>query len=437
MKTKLLFILLLASQLMSAQYYISEIVPSPPNSSSLFNDLTDTPLVVDYEYAVDDCLEYFEFRGPANAAIPDDVYFIAIDGDDDTPGRVQDAIELGGLTFGSNGILVIVANMTFDTGSLDSDGSTDISGVKITNPYAAALAASDANVVTVELTGTPAWVDEGSGHFELDKFNSVSKSPDIDYDGTINDQSSTYMIVQTTAGEGNPDGEEIDTNADGVLDGLATGWTIYDSVSILDDDDSTEYAYSEVIFIEEPDVALPVAVTLTYDAALSPSIVLLNQYPNYVARQGLSTGYAATIDGTNNDDWIAGRVNSRSYPDWKFSSTGTRNFPTAQLTGNNLSDFSGLTIGEVNVDFNNPALSTEDFSASDFKVYPNPASDYINIESKSVKVSSVDMYNVLGAKVLSSELTEDRVNVSSLVKGVYFMKINAEDGSLTKKVVID
>ena len=81
-------------------------------------------------------------------------------------------------------------------------------------------------------------------------------------------------------------------------------------------------------------------------------------------------------------------------------------------------------------------LSTKDVLASKFRVYPNPARDFINVESKNIKVASVDMYNVLGAKVLSSELTNNRVNVSTLVKGVYFMKINADVGSVTKKVVV-
>jgi hypothetical protein len=72
------------------------------------------------------------------------------------------------------------------------------------------------------------------------------------------------------------------------------------------------------------------------------------------------------------------------------------------------------------------------------KLYPNPAQDVINIESKTVRLSTVDVYNVLGAKVMSSEILNDRVNVSSLRKGVYFMKINAEEGgSATKKIVIE
>ena len=82
-------------------------------------------------------------------------------------------------------------------------------------------------------------------------------------------------------------------------------------------------------------------------------------------------------------------------------------------------------------------LSVNDVLASKFKVYPNPASDYIQIESNNVQISSVGLYSVLGKEVISQEtLTNNRVDVSNLTSGVYFMKINADGGSVTKKVVV-
>lgn len=443
MKTKLLFALLITSQLMSAQYYISELVTSPPNSSNYINESNNMALP-DYQSDVDDLVEYFEFRGPANATIPADVYFVAIDGDDENPGIVQDAIELGGLSFGSNGLLVIVVNITMDAGAVDQNGA-DIGGTTFTNLYAPGLAMSDANVVTIEMTASSIdWTDEdsGDGAFTetLNKFNISSRTPDIDYDGSIIDQSASYMIIQTPAGAGNPDGENVDSDANGVLDGVAASWTIFDGVSILDDDDiggAGEYAYAEMIFVEDPDAMLPPAVAVTFDPALTPTIVTLNQYPNYVARQGLQTGYACTADGVNNDDWMAGRVNSLSYPDWKFSSTGTRNIPSVELTGNNLTDFGGLTLGEVNVNFN--TLSTDDVSVSDFSVYPNPAKTSITIKSSGqAQIDSVDLYNILGVNVLSAaNLVNDTLDVSKMATGVYLLKVNAGANSVTKRIVIE
>ncbi|MFD0835338.1 T9SS type A sorting domain-containing protein [Mariniflexile aquimaris] len=71
-------------------------------------------------------------------------------------------------------------------------------------------------------------------------------------------------------------------------------------------------------------------------------------------------------------------------------------------------------------------------------IYPNPAKDYITVESKSVKISSVAMYNLLGAQVISEKaLINSRLNVSGLAKGIYMLKVNAEGASTTKKIVIE
>lgn len=434
MKKTLLFALLMLTQFMSAQYYISELVVSPPNNSAVFNDYTDTALVQDFEYPLDNTIEYIELRGTPNATIPADVYFIAVDGDDEqNAGKIQDAVDLSGLTFGNNGILVLVSNMTFANDSFDSDGTTDISGVKMTNPYATALQSSGASVETFEFTGTPVWVDEGNGKFELDKFSGVTSIRG--YDGNIVDQSATYMIVKTSSGEGSPRGKDIDADNDGAIDGDAANWTIYDGVSVLDDDDTKEYAYSEMIFIEDPDVEMPLPVTLVHDAALSPTVILLNQYPQYVARQGLKTGNSVTKDEVHNDDWMAGRVNSRSWPDWKFSGTATRSFPSAELAGKTLSSFNGLTLGEVNIDFANNTASINDVFASKTNIFPNPASNFVKISSN-LSIDKVEVYNVLGKKVLNTTKFSGNLDITNLSKGLYLLKLTSGNLKTTKKLIV-
>ena len=85
-----------------------------------------------------------------------------------------------------------------------------------------------------------------------------------------------------------------------------------------------------------------------------------------------------------------------------------------------------------------PALSVAKNDIEGLKVYPNPAKDYITIESTQTRISSVAMYNVLGAQVISEKgLVNSRLNVSGLAKGIYMLKINAESGSATKKIVIE
>jgi hypothetical protein len=73
----------------------------------------------------------------------------------------------------------------------------------------------------------------------------------------------------------------------------------------------------------------------------------------------------------------------------------------------------------------------------DFNVYPNPASDFITIQLNNTEVSKISIYNILGKEVLSqNELIDNRVDVSNLNEGIYFIKIQALEKSITKKIII-
>ena len=81
-------------------------------------------------------------------------------------------------------------------------------------------------------------------------------------------------------------------------------------------------------------------------------------------------------------------------------------------------------------------LSTEDNFSSTFKMYPNPTNGnevYFNItENVSVKV-----YNVLGKLINNKELNQKNnlLDVSSLSKGMYFVKVNSKNRSILKKLI--
>ncbi len=70
------------------------------------------------------------------------------------------------------------------------------------------------------------------------------------------------------------------------------------------------------------------------------------------------------------------------------------------------------------------------------KIYPNPANNYISIESPSVVVTSVEIFNVLGKNVYSqSGLTDNKINISSLSNGMYLLKITSNEGSITRRII--
>jgi hypothetical protein len=86
-----------------------------------------------------------------------------------------------------------------------------------------------------------------------------------------------------------------------------------------------------------------------------------------------------------------------------------------------------------------PTASVNDFFASKISVYPNPATNNITIKSvDQSQIDSVELYNILGSKVLSTtSLVNDSLNVSEMASGVYLLKVNVGAQSATKRIVIE
>lgn len=91
---------------------------------------------------------------------------------------------------------------------------------------------------------------------------------------------------------------------------------------------------------------------------------------------------------------------------------------------------------------NDGILSVKDKNISKFKVYPNPVTDNkLTIEvPNNEKISSIEMYNILGTKVMTrSEVNSANktLDVSNLSSGLYMLKLNDTDGNTLaiKKVI--
>ncbi len=85
------------------------------------------------------------------------------------------------------------------------------------------------------------------------------------------------------------------------------------------------------------------------------------------------------------------------------------------------------------------ALSTDEFSSSSFKVYPNPARTVLNIDTNlDTEDLSVQVFSLLGSKVIDTELGDGTLDVSTLSKGLYLVKIISESNtSITKRIIIE
>lgn len=96
----------------------------------------------------------------------------------------------------------------------------------------------------------------------------------------------------------------------------------------------------------------------------------------------------------------------------------------------------GLTQGLVwNVTGDDNVAGVNDNLLSQVSVYPNPASDVLNVKvPATVEVTNAVLYDVLG-KNTGVQLVNGSMNTADLARGVYILNINTSAGSLTEKVV--
>lgn len=74
-------------------------------------------------------------------------------------------------------------------------------------------------------------------------------------------------------------------------------------------------------------------------------------------------------------------------------------------------------------------------NAIDFTLYPNPAKDVLRVEGKGIL--EVEMFNIVGQKVLSVNKGFEAIQLSNLPDGMYFVRLQTKQGEKTMKLVIE
>ncbi len=96
----------------------------------------------------------------------------------------------------------------------------------------------------------------------------------------------------------------------------------------------------------------------------------------------------------------------------------------------NCSDIFYMGIDDVKITRNN--LSVVDETNTDFQVYPNPATDFINIKT-SKNFDRIKIFDLSG-KVIK-ETTSFRIDVQSLPKGTYILNVHAQSNIISRKFI--
>ncbi|QOD60968.1 T9SS type A sorting domain-containing protein [Polaribacter haliotis] len=79
--------------------------------------------------------------------------------------------------------------------------------------------------------------------------------------------------------------------------------------------------------------------------------------------------------------------------------------------------------------------SVDEVFASKVSVYPNPAKDFVTISSP-LEINKLEVYNLLGKRVISSsKLINNNLDISTLAKGIYMMKLTSGESVASKKLI--
>lgn len=108
-------------------------------------------------------------------------------------------------------------------------------------------------------------------------------------------------------------------------------------------------------------------------------------------------------------------------------------------------EYSTITYDSVNGQLGTPGLSNDGATASvredfltNFSLYPNPSNGFINIQSKNVEISKVQLFTITGQKVLDQKgLVNGGIDVSTYSKGIYILKIESGDKFYTNKIIVE
>lgn len=254
LKPWLVAVLLVLALTSRAEVWISEILYNPPG--------TDGPN------------EFVELRGTPNQVLSDGTYLVAVEGDTNgNPGTIQNVFDLSGQTISGSGFLVLLQN---------------------SNTYV-----FHSNAVALVNTNGPGF---GTGASSPVRHRGEGGQTDLE------NNSVTFFLIRSASYPAiNGD---IDSNNDGTPDGaLSADWTVLDAVAVLDSDGAGDIGYGKINFRRGTAPGNGATV-------VSGTIVPVAFTPNYVARSGHTTNWAAS-------SWVANGGLNGSAPNWSLDSSDT------------------------------------------------------------------------------------------------------------------
>lgn len=84
------------------------------------------------------------------------------------------------------------------------------------------------------------------------------------------------------------------------------------------------------------------------------------------------------------------------------------------------------------------SLGVANFDKNRIVLYPNPIkSDVLYVKSNNITISKIEIFDFLGRKILERNQIVDNIDISNLEKGNYLVRIAADNGNQTEKIIVE
>ena len=105
-----------------------------------------------------------------------------------------------------------------------------------------------------------------------------------------------------------------------------------------------------------------------------------------------------------------------------FSTREGKIFQGTYSWGESSTTLIGSVINGIKYHETNIPTGIDNFAFDNIKVYPNPFTDYINIESLD-RVTLIEIFDATGNLILKRKIDNENIDLGKLTAGIYIMKI--------------
>ncbi|CAM1369260.1 glycosyl hydrolase [Tenacibaculum xiamenense] len=122
---------------------------------------------------------------------------------------------------------------------------------------------------------------------------------------------------------------------------------------------------------------------------------------------------------------------------WDFGSLGVSSYDRLVF----MFDFGSVGDGSENSTFyfddvqQTATLSTSEVITSPISIFPNPVDNRLYIDSSSITLSNIEIYSLLGKKLLEVSDIPNSIDIQELSSGMYILKLYDGNKSVTKKII--